>query len=165
MSCSDFYKYIILFIEVCKEGCINLNTYKNLAVLNGVLLAIMIFFNSVLSENIGLYLSTLIYHILGFLLILLVSVVRKNKLPKLSKIPVIFFIPGILSVLVIFLNNLSSSKIGITLTAGMGLFGQLIMSTLIDHFGLFGVKVNKMRKEKILIFSLIITGLIFMIFL
>ncbi|NFD32028.1 EamA-like transporter family protein, partial [Clostridium botulinum] len=96
---------------------------------------------------------------------LLVSIVRKNKLPKFNKIPIILFLPGILSVLVIFLNNLSSSKIEITLTAGMGLFGQLVISTLIDHFGLFGVQVNKMRKEKILSFSLIITGLIFMILL
>ncbi|MCS4480863.1 DMT family transporter [Clostridium botulinum] len=143
----------------------NLNKYRNLAVLNGILLAIMIFLNGVLSEKIGLYLSTLIYHVLGLLLILLVSIVRKNKLPKLNKIPVILFLPGILSVLVIFLNNLSSSKIGITLTAGMGLFGQLVISALINHFGLFGVQVNKMRKEKILSFSLIITGLIFMILL
>ncbi|EQB4337087.1 DMT family transporter [Clostridium botulinum] len=143
----------------------NLNKYRNLAVLNGILLAIMIFLNDVLSEKIGLYISTLIYHVLGLLLILLVSIVRKNKLPKFNKIPVILFLPGILSVLVIFLNNLSSSKIGITLTAGMGLFGQLVISALIDHFGLFGVQVNKMRKEKILSFSLIITGLIFMILL
>ncbi len=143
----------------------NLNKYKNLAVLNGILLAIMIFLNGVLSEKIGLYISTLIYHVLGLLLILLVSIVRKNKLPKFNKIPAILFLPGILSVLVIFLNNLSSSKIGITLTAGMGLFGQLVISTLIDHFGLFGVQVNKMRKEKILSFSLIITALIFMILL
>ncbi|NEZ81156.1 DMT family transporter, partial [Clostridium botulinum] len=139
--------------------------YRNLAVLNGILLAIMIFLNGVLSEKIGLYISTLIYHVLGLLLILLVSIVRKNKLPKFNKIPIILFLPGILNVLVIFLNNLSSSKIGITLTAGMGLFGQLVISTLIDHFGLFGVQVNKMRKEKILSFSLIITGLIFMILL
>ncbi|NFO71645.1 DMT family transporter [Clostridium botulinum] len=142
-----------------------MNKYRNLAVLNGILLAIMIFLNDVLSEKIGLYISTLIYHVLGLLLILLVSIVRKNKLPKFNKIPVILFLPGILSVLVIFLNNLSSSKIGITLTAGMGLFGQLVISALIDHFGLFGVQVNKMRKEKILSFSLIITGLIFMILL
>ncbi|WP_346939934.1 DMT family transporter [uncultured Clostridium sp.] len=142
-----------------------MNKYRNLAVLNGILLAIMIFLNGVLSEKIGLYLSTLIYHVLGLLLILLVSIVRKNKLPKFNKIPVILFLPGILSVLVIFLNNLSSSKIGITLTAGMGLFGQLVISALIDHFGLFSVQVNKMRKEKILSFSLIITGLIFMILL
>lgn len=125
----------------------------------------MIFLNGVLSEKIGLYISTLIYHVLGLLLILLVSIVRKNKLPKFNKIPIILFLPGILNVLVIFLNNLFSSKIGITLTAGMGLFGQLVISTLIDHFGLFGVQVNKMRKEKILSFSLIITGLIFMILL
>ncbi|WP_315115660.1 DMT family transporter [uncultured Clostridium sp.] len=142
-----------------------MNKYRNLAVLNGILLAIMIFLNGVLSGRIGLYISTLIYHALGLLLILLVSIVVKNKLPKFNKIPTILFTPGILSVLVIFLNSLSSSKIGITLTAGIGLFGQLVLSTLIDHFGLFGMPVNKLRKEKILSFSIIITGLIFMIIL
>lgn len=143
----------------------NLNKYRNLAVLNGILIAIMIFLNGALSERIGLYISTLIYHVLGLILILLVSIVEKNKLPKFNKISAVLFIPGILSVLVIFLNNLSLSKIGITLTAGMGLFGQLVLSTLVDHFGLFGMPVNKLRKEKILSFSIIISGLIFMIIL
>lgn len=142
-----------------------MNKYKNLAVLNGILLAIMIFLNGVLSKRIGLYISTLIYHVLGLLLILLVLIIVKNKFPKFNKIPIILFLPGILSVFVIFLNSLSSSKIGITLTAGMGLFGQLVLSTLIDHFGLFGMPVNKLRKEKILSFSIIISGLIFMIIL
>ncbi|WP_026051002.1 DMT family transporter [Clostridium tunisiense] len=49
--------------------------YGNLAVLNGILLAIMIFLNSVLSKKIGLYNSTLIHHIFGFILILIVSTV------------------------------------------------------------------------------------------
>lgn len=140
-----------------------MNKYRNLAVLNGILLAIMIFLNGALSKKIGLYISTLIYHIFGFMLILLVSVVRKNKLPKFNKIPVILLVPGVLSVLVIFLNNVCSSKIGVTLTAGMGLFGQLVLSAVIDHFGLFGMPVSKLRKENLLSFSIIITGLIFMI--
>lgn len=139
--------------------------YGNLAVLNGILLAIMIFLNSVLSKKIGLYNSTLIHHIFGFILILLISIIRKNKLPKFNQIPIFLFIPGILSVLVIFLNSICSSKIGITLTAGMGLFGQLVISTLIDHFGLFGMPVMKLRKENILSFSLIIAGLICIIIL
>lgn len=140
-----------------------MNKYRNLAVLNGALLAIMIFLNGLLSKKIGLCISTLIYHIFGFMLISLVSIVTKNQLPKLNKIQIIFFMPGILSVLVIFLNSLSSSKIGITLTAGMGLFGQLILSALIDHFGLFGMPVSKIRKENILSFSIIAIGLIFII--
>lgn len=139
--------------------------YGNLAVLNGILLAIMIFLNSVLSKKIGLYNSTLIYHIFGFILILLISIIRKNKPAKFNQIPIFLFIPGILSVLVIFLNSICSSKIGITLTAGMGLFGQLVLSTLIDHFGLFGMPVIKLRKENVLSFSIIIVGLIFIIIL
>lgn len=140
-----------------------MNKYKNLAVINGSLLAIMIFFNGVIAAKIGLYASTLIYHTFGFILILLISIVRNNKLPKLNAISSDLFIPGILSVLVIFLNNLSTSRVGITLTAGMGLFGQLVISAIVDHFGLFGMPVSKLRKENILSFSLIITGLIFII--
>lgn len=140
-----------------------MNKYKNLAVINGSLLAIMIFFNGIIAAKIGLYTSTLIYHSFGFILILLISIVRNNKLPKLNAISSALFIPGILSVLVIFLNNLSTSRVGITLTAGMGLFGQLVISAIVDHFGLFGMPVSKLRKENILSFSLIITGLIFII--
>lgn len=164
MSCTNCYKYIILFIQTCKGG-INLNKYRNLAVLNGSLLAIMIFLNGNLSKKTGLYVSTLIYHVLGLVLILVVSIVMQNNLPKLNKLTVIYFMPGILSVLVIFLNNISLSKIGVTLTAGIGLFGQLISSALIDHFGLFSMPVNKLRKGKILSFSVIVLGLIFMIIL
>lgn len=70
-----------------------------------------------------------------------------------------------LSVLIIFLNNMALPKIGVTLTAGVGLFGQLVMSSFIDNFGLFGMPINKIRKEKIFSFLIIITGVIFMIIL
>ncbi|WP_195989509.1 DMT family transporter [Clostridium sp. D53t1_180928_C8] len=47
----------------------------------------------------------------------------------------------------------------------MGLFGQLVLSTLIDYLGLFDMPINKLKKEKILSLSIIILGLIFMIIL
>lgn len=49
--------------------------YKNLALLNGVMLAIMIFFNGMLSNITGPYMSTLIFHVLGFSIITLGTVV------------------------------------------------------------------------------------------
>ena len=137
--------------------------YKNLALINGVILAIMVFVNGMLASITGPYMSTLIYHLLGFSLIIFISIIKKNKLSNLKEVPPFLFLPGILSVLTILLNNISIPKIGITLCIGVGLFGQLVTSSFIAHFGLFGVCPNKLKKEKILGFSIISLGILAMI--
>jgi transporter family-2 protein len=137
--------------------------YKNLALINGVLLAIMIFFNGMLSSITGPYLSTLLFHVLGLFIILVLSLIRKNRLFILN-IPILFFLPGLLSVITILLNNLCIPQIGITLTIGISLYGQLVMSSVIEHFGLYGMPMNRFKKEKILGMSIISLGIIVMIF-
>jgi len=81
--------------------------YKNLALINGVILAIMIFLNGMLANITGPYMSTLIFHIIGFILIIIISIIKKNRLSNLRKLPLMFFLPGILSVITILLNNIS----------------------------------------------------------
>lgn len=136
--------------------------YKNLALINGVILAIMVFLNGMLASITGPYMSTLIYHVLGLLLIIFISIIKKNRLSNFKKVPLIFLLPGILSVITILLNNISIPKIGVTLAVGVGLFGQLVMSSFVEHFGLFGMPANKIKKEKILGLSIISLGIIFM---
>ena len=137
--------------------------YKNLALINGVILAIMVFFNGMLAGITGPYMSTLLFHALGFILIIIISITKKNKLSNLKEIPLMFFLPGILSVITILLNNICIPQIGITLAIGVTLFGQLVMSSLVEHFGLFGMPVNRLKKEKIVGFSIISLGIVVMI--
>lgn len=137
--------------------------YKSLALVNGIFLAIMVFFNGMIANITGPYMSTLIFHVLGFILILIISIIKKNNLPNLKKIPLLLFLPGILGVITILLNNISIPQIGLTLSIGVTLFGQLIMSSLVEHFGLFGMPVNRFKKEKILGFLTISLGIIVMI--
>ena len=137
--------------------------YKNLTLINGIILAIMVFFNGMLSNITGPYMSTLIYHTIGLFFIIFISIIKKNRISNLKRIPVILFLPGILSVITILLNNISIPKIGVTLAVGIGLFGQLIMSSLVEHFGLFDMPINKLRKGKILGLSIISIGIITMI--
>jgi len=137
--------------------------YKNLALINGIILAIMVFLNGMLANITGPYMSTLIFHVLGLASIIFLSIVKKNKLSNLKKLPLIFFLPGIFSVVTILLNNLSIPAIGLTLSIGVTLFGQLVMSSLVEHFGLFGMPISRFKKEKILGFSIISLGVIVMI--
>jgi len=137
--------------------------YKNLAFINGVILAIMIFLNGMLASVTGPYMSTLIFHILGFILIIIISMIKRNKFSNLKYIPFMLFLPGVLSVITILFNNISIPKIGLTLVIGVTLFGQLVMSSLVEHFGLFGMPINGFKKEKLLGFSIILIGIIVMI--
>lgn len=137
--------------------------YKNLALINGMLLAVMVFFNGMLSNITGPYVSTLIFHVLGFTLIIAISLMKKNRISNLKSLPFIFLLPGILSVATILFNNISIPRIGLTLSIGVTLFGQLVMSSLVEHFGLFGMPVQRFKKEKILGFSIISLGIIVMI--
>ncbi len=137
--------------------------YNYLAVLNGGILAIMIFLNELLASIIGPYISTLVFHVLGLILIVSIGTIKKIRFSNLRKIPILFFLPGVLGVIVILLNNICIPQIGITLAIGVSLFGQLVMSSLVEHFGLFGMPVNKVKKEKILGFSIISIGIIMMV--
>lgn len=137
--------------------------YKNLAIINGGIIAIMIFLNGMLARVTGPYISTLLFHLLGLILIIIISIIRKNSIPNLKEVPVLLFLPGILSVITILLNNISIPQIGLTLAIGVTLFGQLVMSSLVEHYGLFGMPVNRLKKEKILGFLIIFIGVVVMI--
>lgn len=138
--------------------------YKNLIVFNGMLLAVMIFFNGVISSKVGPIVGTLIFHVLGLIMILAISIIKKNKL-NLRKVSLFTYLPGMMSVITILLNNLCIPELGVTLTVGISLFGQLVISCLIGHLGLFGMPVYRFRKEKILGFSMISAGILIMMLL
>lgn len=137
--------------------------YKGLALKAGVLLSIMFFFNGMLTSKVGPYYSNLIFHLIGLVLILIISFIVKNKRPSIRKIPILYFLPGILSMIVVVSNNICIGKLGITLTIVISLFGQLVISNIIDHFGLFGMPVNPFKKEKLIGFSIVIIGIISMV--
>ena len=137
--------------------------YKKLALFNGILLAVMIFLNGLLGHFIGPYFSTLVFHTVGLLLILIFCVIKRNIVLNVRSLPIISFLPGVLNVAVILLNNLCIPQIGITLTIATSLYGQLVTSTLMESFGLLGLSAVRFRKEKMLGFSLISLGVIAMV--
>lgn len=137
--------------------------YKNIALFNGVMLALMVFVSGMLSSQLGPYISTFIFHIVGLIFVLSISVFKKNKYAKWHKIPPLFYLPGILSVITLLFNNITVPNIGISLSIGISLLGQLIMSSLVDHFGLFHMPKISFHKEKIFGFLIILIGIIVMI--
>ncbi|MFD3158049.1 DMT family transporter [Haloimpatiens sp. FM7330] len=137
--------------------------YKLSAVLSGLLIAIMVTFNGVLAKQTGDYISLLIIHLVGLLMVSLILIIRKKKISLKGGIPMYLFSAGAIGVFMVFFNNTCFNALGVSLTLSLGLFGQLIASVIIDHFGLLGMDVHKFEKEKLIGFILVFIGIVVMI--
>lgn len=139
--------------------------YKMMAALDGVLIALMVVFNGLLASKTGNSQSLIIIHVVGLLGTTLLLIGSRNRLKSIRGIPFYLFIAGALGIFNVLFNNISFLKLGATLTLCLNLLGQLIASMIIDHFGLLGQQVNKINSTKLLGISIMILGIISMMFI
>ncbi|MBU3144273.1 DMT family transporter [Clostridium sp. CF012] len=137
--------------------------YKAAAVLIGILIAIMVTFNGVLANYTDQYKSILIIHVVGLIVLIIILLLKKEKLKFKKDIPIYLFSGGLIGVFVVFLNNVCFNSLGASLTLSLGIFGQLVLACFIDHYGLFGLNIYKFNKKKVIGFIIILSGLITMI--
>lgn len=132
----------------------------------GALVAIMVTFNGVLSQFTNIYLATFIIHLIGLFTIGIYLLIRgQHKRINKGNIPIYLFMGGAVGIVLVTLNNICFDNLGVSLTLSIGLLGQLILSALVDHFGLLGMPIEKFEVKKLPGFAMIITGIIVMMFL
>ncbi|WP_436862590.1 DMT family transporter [Staphylococcus caeli] len=66
-----------------------------------------------------------------------------------GKLKPIYFIGGILGVIFVTTNIILMPHLGAALTTIIVMLGQMLMGSIIDHFGLLGTHVNKITPRKI----------------
>jgi len=137
------------------------NVYTGLI---GVLISIMVAFNGVLANYIGNNYSSVIIHIVGLLGISFILLLNKNKMSMPKNIPLYLYSAGAIGVLTVLFSNISFNTLGASITLSLGLLGQSVSSIMIDNYGLFGMKVDKFNKKKIIGFALISLGIFIMTF-
>lgn len=137
--------------------------YKGSAVFIGIVIAIMVTFNAVLANYTNQYQAILIIHIVGLISVIIILILKKEKVKLNKNIPIYLFSGGLIGILLVFLNNLCFNSLGASLTLSLGVFGQLVLACFIDHYGLFGLNIYKFKKKKIIGFFIIVSGLVTMI--
>ena len=85
----------------------------------------------------------------------------KPTLSQLNEIPVWLWVGGLLGVYAVTASIYTAPKLGFLTFTGLVLFGQVIMSMLLDHFGLIGVEKNPVNWQRLLGAILIAIGIIF----
>ena len=136
--------------------------YNLLSIILGGLIAIMLSFNSILSQHIGTYTSNVVIHLVGLITIFIIMVLKKYKVNFSRGVPILLYSGGAIGIFTVIFNNVSMGAIGATLTVSLGVLGQVICSLIIDHYGLLSMKKVEFEKKKILGLSVMILGIIIM---
>ena len=114
--------------------------FNFLALGTGVLLAIMIQINGTLSGQYGTYHAALYIHIVGACAAALLLLLRHKPIRAKSKVSFWMLTGGVIGVGTTVFNNLAFSHISLTCIVALQLFAELLVSCLIDAFGLFGMQ-------------------------
>ena len=136
--------------------------YNILALLIGALISIMISFNSGLEGYVGSTYSVVIIHAVGLIAILIVAAIKKEKVVIKEAIPFYLFLGGIFGVMLTLVNVITIGSIGVALTTALAVFGQLVFSSLVDHFGLFGLTKYEFNPKKLVGLLIVFVGLVIM---
>lgn len=135
-----------------------------LAVLSGIVIALMILVNGDLSAAYGSMTSTVFIHITGLAAICLIMLLRRKKTQR-AKVPPWLLCGGVIGVFTTLSNILTFSALGVSLTLALGLLGQSVTSLLIDGFGWFGVERQKFAPRKVAGLCIIVLGAAVMLIL
>ncbi|KAA8733764.1 DMT family transporter [Acinetobacter qingfengensis] len=93
-------------------------------------------------------------------LMLLESATRPS-LHQITQTPIWLWLGGFLGAYCISISIYTAPKLGFLSFTGLVLFGQVIMSALLDHFGLLGVERNTIHWQRIVGAILIAVGIVF----
>lgn len=135
-----------------------------LLLLGGICLGLMTSMNGQLALYLNIFQISFIVHIIGAVLLLgYIKFIKKERI-HLKGAPVYVYFVGLLGVTLVATSSICAGNIGATLTMALSVVGQMIISAVIDHFGLFHVPVLKFRWERIPAYLIITAGLLLMIY-
>lgn len=131
------------------------------SIIAGIFMSIQGVFNTRLSNKIGLWETTTVVHATGLIFsVILLIFFGSPDFRKLKDVNKLYLLGGVLGVIIVFSVMKGISIIGATYTTALLLISQLLIATLIDHFGLFGSNQVKLDLTKVAGLAMMIGGII-----
>ena len=130
-----------------------------LAILAGTIVTIKNVFNGQLSNQVGVYLSTVIIHLVGLFTLIIIIIIKKQKISFQNHIPLILYTGGMIGVFTVLFNVMSISTIGAALVTALGLLGQMLTSLVLEYKGWLGAKKRTLTFQKVISLVLVMIGI------
>lgn len=125
----------------------------------GTLISLMLFANGSLQTAFGASRALVIIHATGTLAVLLFLLVKHASFKTREPVKPYLYLAGAMGVLLVYFNVTTVSSIGLTMTIALGLVGQIIASSVVDHYGLFALEKRRWNMKKLSGFALITAGI------
>lgn len=135
------------------------NMYISLSFLCGVIVTTMNIFNNQLSNYCGVYLSTVIIHLVGLVSFIIIMKLKNQKISLKNHLPLILYTGGMIGVLTVMFNIVAINSLGVTLLTALGLLGQLLTSVILEHNGWLGSIQQKITFPKLISLAIIVIGI------
>ncbi|OHX31752.1 DMT family transporter [Bacillus mycoides] len=120
------------------------------AVFGGVFITLQGTFNAKLSSDIGIWSTSIMTHLIGFLIATTIFLLKKEeKVTDLKGVKQVYLAAGALGGLIICAETMAIYSMGVTLTAGTLMVAQLLTATVIEMKGLFHIKKIQMERYHI----------------
>ncbi|MGE1043756.1 DMT family transporter [Bacillus wiedmannii] len=131
------------------------------AIMGGALITLQGTFNARLSSDIGIWSTSIITHLIGFLIAISLFFIKKeSSLNDLKNVKKIYLSSGTFGVIIIFAETFAIYSMGITLTVGTLMIAQLLTATFIEINGLFGIKKIKIMSHHVIGTIIMILGIV-----
>ena len=131
------------------------------AVFGGVFITLQGTFNAKLSSDIGIWSTSIMTHLIGFLIATTIFLLKKEeKVTDLKSVKKVYLAAGALGGLIICAETMAIYSMGVTLTAGTLMVAQLLTATVIEMKGLFHIKKMQMERYHIVGTLVMILGIV-----
>ena len=133
-----------------------------LALIGGMAIAAQGQINGGLGKKIGVIESSFMNFAVGTMVLLFILLFfGKGNISAVSTVPKWQIIGGLLGAFFVLVQVIVVPKIGVSTTFIAVIVGQIILSVIIDHFGLFGGTRFPIDKQKAIAISINVSCLIF----
>lgn len=132
------------------------------SIIAGIMISLQAIFNARISEKIGLWHANSFVHGTGFILafIVLLLLNRKINFTRINEINPLYLLGGIIGAIIVFSAMKGVSGLGASYSVTIIIVTQLLITFIINIFGIFGESVINFSPIKILGLVMMISGVI-----
>jgi len=125
----------------------------------GVAIGLQSPMSSLLTQRLGIFESVFIVHIGGALIVLLpLLIYGGGKLSQWRSVPWYTLCAGFFGLIVISALSYMIPRVGVAASITTLVAGQLLVGTILDHYGLLGATVKPLDMTRIIGMSVVLAG-------
>lgn len=130
-----------------------------LSMFTGLIITVMVIFNGQLSDYCGVYLSTVIIHLVGLITFIMIMKIKKEKITFSHHLPLFLYCGGVIGIFTVIFNVFTVSTLGAALLTALGLLGQMITSIILEQKGWLGSMKKSMTLKKMMSLIIVVIGI------